>query len=92
MHCWVRKSVYKINTVTVVKPNEQCFAAPPAVLYLSPSKGTPAIKWRSLAAAAAEKDDLKASTSKPKKRKKVLAVHRKVTIANDIISRNKKGK
>jgi len=55
------------STCKVVKPNEQHFGATPAVLHLTPSKGTPAMKWRSLAAAAAEKDALKASTSKAKK-------------------------
>jgi len=55
-------------TSHIVKPSEQHFAAPSASLYLSPSKKTPVqLKWRSLAAAAAEKDALKASCSKPKK-------------------------
>ena len=53
----------------IVKPSEQHFGAPPASHYLPPSKEPPvqAMKWRTLAAAAAEKDALKASCSKPKR-------------------------
>jgi hypothetical protein len=37
-------------------------------MLVPPCQGTPAMKWRTLAAAAAEKDALKASSSKPRKK------------------------
>eukprot|EP00536_Pseudo-nitzschia_multiseries_P015921 jgi/Psemu1/312591/fgenesh1_kg.982_\ len=63
------------STSTVVKPSEQHFGAPQQALRLTPSKGTPAMKWRSLAAAAAEKDALKASAAKPRKGLAVRSVN-----------------
>lgn len=52
-----------------VKPNQQNLHAPPATLYLSPTQRTPsqAMKWRTLAAAA-QKKDAQAASSKPVKR------------------------
>lgn len=60
---------FRATSHHIVKPSEQHFGAPPASHYLPPNKEPPvqAMKWRTLAAAAAEKDALKASCSKPKK-------------------------
>jgi hypothetical protein len=52
---------------TGVKPSQLHKGAPSKTMLVPPSKGTPAMKWRTLAAKAAEKDALKASSSKPRK-------------------------
>ena len=54
------------NTTTISRPNATNFSSNKPTLA-PPCKGTPAMKWRKLAAAAAEKDALKLSSSKPRK-------------------------
>jgi len=55
------------NTRTLVRPNEKHFT-PNKPTLAPPCEGTPAMKWRKLAAAAAEKDALIASSSKTRKK------------------------
>jgi len=50
-----------------VNENSLPYHAPSKTMLVPPSKGTPAMKWRTLAAKAAEKDALKASSCKPRK-------------------------
>ena len=57
-----------INTSLSAMMYKENSTAPQKTTLAPPVNGTPAMKWRTLAAAAAEKDALKMSATKPKKK------------------------